>query len=286
MPRKPDTPCAACGTLLWGGNNSLPPGQRKCQPCRRQATAEHVAGRRACWAVRVAGHVVRLGRTCEACGAKYNASYREQRTCGRACGVDLRRRADTYNYSKRRVSWPSSRVWINDCHQCGEPYAARHPRTTMCGDACRAARYTATRMRVRQEREQARLAQGPRLCTGCHVVEVEYPARTCEACRLVVEKAARRRAKSRRRARHAGAKVVEYIYLPDIAERDGHRCGICRRQVDMTLLVPHPKAPTLDHVVPLARGGDHSKANAQLAHFLCNSRKGDRVGDVQLALFG
>lgn len=34
---------------------------------------------------------------------------------------------------------------------------------------------------------------------------------------------------------------------------------------------------TLDHVVPLARGGEHSYRNVKLAHPLCNSRKGAKV---------
>jgi len=41
-------------------------------------------------------------------------------------------------------------------------------------------------------------------------------------------------------------------------------------------VVPHPLAPTIDHVVPLAAGGLHEPANVQLAHFLCNARKSDR----------
>lgn len=35
MAKRPDTPCAGkCGTLLWGGTSSLPPGKRMCRPCR------------------------------------------------------------------------------------------------------------------------------------------------------------------------------------------------------------------------------------------------------------
>jgi 5-methylcytosine-specific restriction endonuclease McrA len=30
----------------------------------------------------------------------------------------------------------------------------------------------------------------------------------------------------------------------------------------------------IDHVIPLARGGEHSYANAQAAHGPCNMRKG------------
>jgi 5-methylcytosine-specific restriction endonuclease McrA len=37
-----------------------------------------------------------------------------------------------------------------------------------------------------------------------------------------------------------------------------------------------PTAPTVDHIIPLARGGSHTWDNVQLAHHLCNSLKGDR----------
>ncbi|MEO3856223.1 HNH endonuclease signature motif containing protein [Acrocarpospora sp. B8E8] len=36
-------------------------------------------------------------------------------------------------------------------------------------------------------------------------------------------------------------------------------------------------APTLDHVIPLAKGGLHEPGNLQLAHFICNSTKRDLV---------
>lgn len=53
----------------------------------------------------------------------------------------------------------------------------------------------------------------------------------------------------------------------------------------MTKAVPHPKAPTIDHIIPLAVGGDDTRANVQLAHFLCNSLAG-ATGTKQAALFG
>lgn len=66
--------------------------------------------------------------------------------------------------------------------------------------------------------------------------------------------------------------------------RDGHRCYLCRRLVRHDLRVPHPLAATIDHVVPLARGGDHIEANLRTACFRCNTHKGDRGGGEQLAL--
>ena len=34
---------------------------------------------------------------------------------------------------------------------------------------------------------------------------------------------------------------------------------------------------TLDHVIPLAKGGAHARANVRCAHLICNLRKGDRI---------
>ncbi len=60
-----------------------------------------------------------------------------------------------------------------------------------------------------------------------------------------------------------------------VGDRDDWICGICEQTVDPDLSVPQPDAPTVDHIVPLSRGGTHSPGNVQLAHFLCNSRKRD-----------
>lgn len=279
MSKRPDVPCASCGKLLYGGTTSLPAGQRTCCPCRRAAREERAADRQAhCTVGR------RRGRTCLVCGKQYNATYSEQRACSRGCGVKLRHREGSY--SKKLAKWPSTKVRYRDCVHCSALYVLRPGNNRIyCGvrPQCRAA---IVAKRARERRRQRRQAQGPIRCGDCGEAEVAFPARKCAACLEVTAKAARRRAKGNRRARHAGATVVECIWLPIIAERDGYRCGLCRRRVNMTLKVPHSKAPTLDHIVPLTKGGDHSKANTQLAHFLCNSRKGDRVGDIQLALFG
>lgn len=34
MAKRPDTPCAGCGQLLWSGSGSKPAGERLCRACR------------------------------------------------------------------------------------------------------------------------------------------------------------------------------------------------------------------------------------------------------------
>jgi 5-methylcytosine-specific restriction endonuclease McrA len=60
-----------------------------------------------------------------------------------------------------------------------------------------------------------------------------------------------------------------------VFERDGWRCGICHAVIDQALRWPHPGSATLDHIVPLADGGDHMPSNWQAAHAACNIEKGN-----------
>jgi 5-methylcytosine-specific restriction endonuclease McrA len=105
--------------------------------------------------------------------------------------------------------------------------------------------------------------------------------RYCDTC-LVSQ---RRRDKDKRRALKRDAYVAD-VSPTKIYRRDGYRCKLCSKRLNMRVVVPHPMAPTIDHIIPLAQGGTHEPANAQAAHFLCNSIKGDRGGNEQLLLIG
>ena len=67
---------------------------------------------------------------------------------------------------------------------------------------------------------------------------------------------------------------VEPVSLAVLRRRDEDRCRICGEPVDFTRQWPDPKAATIDHVVALCRGGEHSYGNTQLAHLRCNTAKG------------
>jgi len=62
-----------------------------------------------------------------------------------------------------------------------------------------------------------------------------------------------------------------------ICIRDGWTCKICGQPVLPNVDTYHPLAATIDHIVPLSKGGEHSRSNVQCAHHLCNSLKSDRI---------
>lgn len=78
----------------------------------------------------------------------------------------------------------------------------------------------------------------------------------------------------RREAIKRGAASSEAFSYRDVYERDEWTCGICAGPVDRSLEWPEPKSVSLDHVIPLSKGGAHAPANAQCAHLVCNVRKG------------
>ncbi|WP_375544709.1 HNH endonuclease [Brevibacterium luteolum] len=74
-----------------------------------------------------------------------------------------------------------------------------------------------------------------------------------------------------RRAR-SEAKIERFDPL-EVYERDDWLCGICGGDVDPEVLHPDALSASLDHVIPLSNGGDHSRSNTVLAHLICNIRK-------------
>lgn len=75
-----------------------------------------------------------------------------------------------------------------------------------------------------------------------------------------------------RRARKKNTQV-EPIKNIVVFDRDRWVCQICKQVVDVNLEYPHPFSASLDHVIPLSKGGTHTMDNIQLAHLVCNVKK-------------
>jgi len=72
--------------------------------------------------------------------------------------------------------------------------------------------------------------------------------------------------------------------LEVLFERDRGRCHLCGRKVLVRGLKRDPLGPSIDHLVPIALGGEHSYANTALAHMRCNMAKHIRPMGEQLRL--
>lgn len=191
-------------------------------------------------------------RVCEYCGADYQTRTYIARYCSSTCGV------------RDKAGWSKSRevmLWTR-------PYEYK---TTTAPLNILPKTWTYTTGN----------------CSICGKAFVsKYMNVTCsDECQRKHERERKHRAGHRRRARKKEA-FVENVYRKRIFERDGYKCHICGKRTNPNAAVPSPKAPTLDHIIPLASGGTHEPSNVATAHFICNSRKAHIGTGDQLLLFG
>lgn len=87
-------------------------------------------------------------------------------------------------------------------------------------------------------------------------------------------------AKSSRRRALKAMTTTGPIDIAALWAEQADLCGLCGEPIDRQLRWPDPQSQSLDHIVPLALGGTHTQDNVQMAHLLCNVKKGHRVPDV------
>ena len=85
-----------------------------------------------------------------------------------------------------------------------------------------------------------------------------------------------------RRTRYKGITIDKNITLKKLYRRDKGKCALCGGECDMDdykvingAIVCGNDYPSIDHIVPISKGGLHSWDNVQLAHRRCNSIKGN-----------
>lgn len=160
------------------------------------------------------------------------------------------------------------------CPDCGFDKPLADWSGSLCKQCCadRTARW-------RQRNPYAPKAWNPCVCAGCgspflgNSKQKKYCSREC---RSAFKNRDNWKHMNNRRARIRAVWVESFDRL-EIFDRDEWQCGLCGEQVDPTARHPDPLSASLDHVVPISLGGQHSRANAQCAHLGCNVRKGARI---------
>lgn len=78
------------------------------------------------------------------------------------------------------------------------------------------------------------------------------------------------KAQAKRRAIMAGGTATESFDRMEIFHRDGGICKICGEPAN-------PFMFHIDHIIPIAAGGEHTRDNVQTSHPSCNMSKGAKV---------
>ena len=74
----------------------------------------------------------------------------------------------------------------------------------------------------------------------------------------------------RRKALMRKASVIGRINIMEVIKRDNSTCYLCGKLLSHTSI-------TIDHVIPISRGGSHTTENVRVACARCNSRKHNKL---------
>lgn len=181
---------------------------------------------------------------------------------------------------------PTSPIWPRLCRWCGDPFLARSERTQSCGTICADRYYNRF---LRELPEVGEVTIFSRDCLHCSktFTTTFSKAKYCrQRCRRNAEKRYRTYGKG-------GMARGRRFTLRDVAVRDGWTCHLCGGDVPQRQFNFEPDDPTMDHLLPRSHGGYHELENVRLAHFYCNSKRGNRLlpgytkpdGVEQLVLF-
>lgn len=93
----------------------------------------------------------------------------------------------------------------------------------------------------------------------------------------------RQSASARRQAKKRNA-FIENVSTKKLAKMQNWDCHLCGGKISKTAKWPHPDSLSLDHLIPLSLGGEHSYYNCVAAHLRCNFLKSNNAVNEQLKL--
>lgn len=234
-------PCKVCGTSFLKDHGRRVTCSFACQKIAR----DPVIQTRCAWCDKAVTQVAR------------DSKRGLQATCSSPCRGALAMVAKGFVSSqwlppkpvRERTIWPSCWIQIGVCQSCGEPFTSRYTAKT-CSTEC------ARKNRRKISREGHR-AHG-------HHYEHLRRSRTVVAPDGII---------NWRRVRTRDGAACYLCGYDTNANDYMMRLGSNGRQAFIVGL----EYPSLDHVIPLSKGGAHSMSNSRLAHTYCNSIKSDQM---------
>lgn len=120
------------------------------------------------------------------------------------------------------------------------------------------------------------------LCCGGMFVRVGKRKKYCSS--KCMNRAMNAASKDRRVRKLKEHSIDKGITLERLYEKNNGVCALCGCLCDWNdhhykdgAFIAGEKYPSIDHIIPLSKGGTHSWDNVQLAHRKCNSRKGANI---------
>lgn len=178
---------------------------------------------------------------------------------------------------------PNPRKRERVCAICHGKYLGTKRRSKTCSEACKKtykARYARELAAVRRFRNpHPPLVTHQAVCDCCGKI-FDANGKRWRYCSRKCFRAYKNRANWKhdlKRRRLMVDAFVEMFDRQEIFVRDGWICQLCHEPIDQAARWPNQMSASVDHIIPITLGGEHSRANVQASHLICNIRKGGRL---------
>lgn len=229
--------------------------------------------------IRLHNGVIKTFYTCNNCGKEYTTKRggkEGKKFCCRKCAFDWMGR------NKKPVPFIDRE---KKCIMCGIMFVAKNMNEVYCSQKCKRnmqkIKYDYPKCKKEKEERRNRPLIEKR-CLYCNKIfktnmninRRKYCSKKC----LAGEERKRRNALKR------GANKVESVSYDTVYQRDKGICYLCGGLCSYEYNNKDVYSGTLDHVIPMYFGGDHTYNNIRLAHLTCNAKKSNKIlirqGDI------
>jgi 5-methylcytosine-specific restriction endonuclease McrA len=205
-------------------------------------------------------------KACAGCGSEFTvyAVNKLKRFCTKSC----------YELNRN----PRNEPMHKECATCGVAFVTQIKKQRFCSVLCRydsLAQAQAVRWREQNPRPSVFVYD----CDWCES-KIERPTplggqrRYHQECAKQAQ-AARYRAKNT--VRQSKTAKPSRVVIEHLVAAYGAVCYLCSEPVDLDIPRTSRMGATVDHILPLAKGGSDEFENLQLAHWICNNRKSDKL---------
>lgn len=227
--------------------------------------------------------------TCNICSGQYT-SRRQSKYCP-SCRPEAARRRTKAWKKKNTNNYTPKQVHQKLCATCQTVFVAELSWHKYCSKLCKDAanRQSASRKAWIQRRQDEKRRQANKTfeCIACHasfsaIHYREEPLKYCSpTCRQEYRKGTKKESASRRnyRAKVRAKKYGCYI-CPKLTTDVLHKlltsveaCNICGTDLVWASTTEDQNAKSLDHIIPLSKGGPHQLDNIQIVCHGCNIKK-------------
>ena len=236
-------------------------------------------------------------KICVFCGKPFNTFRNTIATCSSECAKARKNHRKYFPVEVERVN--TTKQWVNNAQDAFEYVSHTKGRVKIkckcCGNVIERAKSTVRHKKVKCECcEEAKQLQKARQKMACFFIALKSARmpKKCESCgktftsnyptqKYCSDKCKKHGYSYRSRCRHYGVYYDPSVTRIKVLRRDKGICQICGKTCnpqDKSWGSSGPDFPTIDHIIPLAKGGTHTWGNVQCACGICNSNKRDLLG--------